>query len=268
MFNGVLSRFRRLDASDYPELAGMTPEQIYEGKMGPGGLYLAATMARTLALRSGARVMDLGCGTGNTSIFLARRYPVQLVSVDLWITATERLKRFEAAGVAGSILPLRLDIREPSPFAESSFDAIFCMDAIHYFGDNPVTLTAILRLLKPGGRMVVGSPCFDREFTPEQISDPPPAYNDSPTVWPNEFSKYHSPRWWAERFLSTGLVSLPVCHELPEGQALWEDDTLYSIAHGQNEQDALRDAGQILFGRDHPAYPVLTHFLLTAQRNG
>ncbi len=262
----IKSTFRSISRAEYPELAVMGPEHTYEGKMGPGGLYLAVAMARTLNLKPRSRVMDLGCGAGTTSIFLARQYGVQVVSVDLWIAAEQRQQRFEAAGVAEQVLALRMDIRQPSPFAEGSFDAIFCMDAIHYFGQDPATLSNIVRLLKAGGRMVVGSPCFDREFTPEQIAIPPPTYNDSPTLWPNEFSKYHSPPWWGEQFVATGLVSLLECQELSEGQILWEDDTLDSIARGQSPEQALRDANQILFGRRYPEFPVLTHFLLMVQR--
>jgi hypothetical protein len=38
----IKKNFRTPKAVDYPELQGYSPDAIYEGKMGPGGLYLAA----------------------------------------------------------------------------------------------------------------------------------------------------------------------------------------------------------------------------------
>jgi cyclopropane fatty-acyl-phospholipid synthase-like methyltransferase len=61
--------------------------------MGPGGLYLAARMARTLSLKAGNTVMDLGCGRGATSVFLARKFGVNVVAVDWWISSNEVYSR-------------------------------------------------------------------------------------------------------------------------------------------------------------------------------
>jgi predicted RNA methylase len=70
----ALRTFRSPDLATYPELAGYTREQIYDGTIGGGALYLAAAMARTMDLCAGQRVLDLGCGRGATSMFLAERY--------------------------------------------------------------------------------------------------------------------------------------------------------------------------------------------------
>lgn len=43
-----------------PRVAGLTRDAIYEGKLGPGGLYLAAQMSRRMGLTTGQRVLDLG----------------------------------------------------------------------------------------------------------------------------------------------------------------------------------------------------------------
>ena len=68
----ALKTFRSPDLSNYPELAGYTREQIYDETIGGGALYLAARMVRTMDLHPGQLVLDLGCGHGATSMFLAR----------------------------------------------------------------------------------------------------------------------------------------------------------------------------------------------------
>lgn len=167
----VKAGFRRLKDAEFPELAGLTRAQIYDGKMGPGGLYLAARMARTLSLECGATIMDLGCGRGATSVFLARQFGVNVVAVDWWISANELYSRTRQAGV--NIVPMHLDVTQELPFAESCFDAIFCMDAIHYFGANPGFLPHLIRHLKQGGRLSIGSPCFNEEFDAAQLENLP-----------------------------------------------------------------------------------------------
>ena len=49
------SCFRRLDPNDYPEVAQYSWNDIYGGddNMAPGGLYLAAGMARSMNLKTG-----------------------------------------------------------------------------------------------------------------------------------------------------------------------------------------------------------------------
>ena len=40
------------------------------------------------------RVLDLGCGKGLTSIFIAKEFDVEVYAVDLWLSATENYERF------------------------------------------------------------------------------------------------------------------------------------------------------------------------------
>ena len=71
----------------YPELQSHTRDEIYGrgDQMSPGALFLAARMARGLEVRPGDVVLDVGCGLGESSIFLARQYGVEVVAVDLGI---------------------------------------------------------------------------------------------------------------------------------------------------------------------------------------
>ena len=127
--------FRRIDRSYYPEVQAYSWDEIYGNgnHLAPGGLYLAAQMTRSMNLKESDIVLDLGCGKAVSSIFLAKHFGVKVVSVDLWISATELNQKVAERGLRHRIMPLRLDVTRGLPFAEDYFDAIFCMQAWHSF---------------------------------------------------------------------------------------------------------------------------------------
>ncbi len=262
----IRSKFRRLDPNDYPELADYSWEQIYgDGdSMAPGGLYLAARMARSLHLNSGDIVFDLGCGHGDSSIFLAKHFGVTVVCFDLWISSTSLSRKIELSECRQSVFPLDLDATDVLPFPNDYFDAMFCMQSLHSFGGDANVLRRLIGHLKPGGAFVVGGTCFNEEPANGQLPDRF-SYTDG---WDAEYEKYHSPSWWSDVFEQTRLLDVMECTELRDGRVMWEDGVAY---HGQragwtdewyDKSEWLID--QLVNGRDRR--PYLTHYVATTQK--
>ncbi len=259
------SRLRRVSRRDYRELESYSRDEIYGGgdNMAPGGLFLAARMCRGLDLGIGDRVLDLGCGRGDSSVFLTRRFGARVAAIDLWASPTELATKISKNGLADAVMPLRLDARSPLPFADDYFDAIFCMQAFYAFGTSGRGLRRILRHLRPGGRLVIGTTCFNEE--PEGAL--PEVYQQT-DGWNVEYEKYHSPPWWADHFQKTGLVDVRECLELDDGVVLWEDEFAYSGDRaGWTDEwfDGARWlAVQLTYGREHR--PYLTHLVATVEK--
>lgn len=58
----------------------------------------------------------------------------------------------------GALPLVKLDLREPLPFADGSFDAMFCVEAIEHM-ENPYHLMRELaRVIRPGGRLFLTTP--------------------------------------------------------------------------------------------------------------
>ena len=53
--------------------------------------------------------MDLGCGMGLTSMFLAKEAKVSVFATDLWIPATKNAENFRNWGVDDRIIPIHAD---------------------------------------------------------------------------------------------------------------------------------------------------------------
>ena len=158
--------FPRMAMPDDPALSGYSWEDCHRGFFGAGGLFLVAEVARELALKPGMRLLDLCCGTGMSSIFLAKHFGVQVIALDRDGDPTENWKRIEAEGLAGAITPMRMDawdIRLP----ENYFDAVFCLNSYFYFGTDDLYLPYLTRFIGAGGRIGIASPCYARELTPD-----------------------------------------------------------------------------------------------------
>ncbi|MFE5283511.1 demethylmenaquinone methyltransferase [Nocardia sp. NPDC056611] len=113
-----------------------------------GGIdrYWRMATRKALALRPGERVLDLAAGTGVSTVELAKS--------GAWCLAADFSQGMLAAGrwrnvpmVAGDAMAL--------PFADDSFDAVTISYGLRNVSDPDLALREMLRVTKPGGRLVV-----------------------------------------------------------------------------------------------------------------
>ncbi|MEW8958886.1 MAG: class I SAM-dependent methyltransferase [Moorella sp. (in: firmicutes)] len=102
---------------------------------------------------AGEHILDVGCGTGNFSLELAR-LGVKVTGIDISepMLATARRK---AAAAGLEIEFLHADAMN-LPFADNTFDKIVSVTALEFAPDLKAALAEGYRVLKPGGRMVIG----------------------------------------------------------------------------------------------------------------
>ena len=102
--------------------------------------------------KPGQRLLDLGAGSCWVSEWL-QRLNVETVSVDL----SEPLLRIGRSRLRAGSAVLCADL-EALPLAEASCDHAVCLNALHHVPDRPKALQSILRVLKPGGRVLFSEP--------------------------------------------------------------------------------------------------------------
>jgi SAM-dependent methyltransferase len=106
------------------------------------------------AIATDARILEIGCGTGQMSIYLARAdrrvigADVTRASLELGAAAA---KRFGVSGVQF----VETDLLHPGLQA-GVFDVIYTSGVLHHTRDPLKSFQAILPLLRPGGTIVLG----------------------------------------------------------------------------------------------------------------
>jgi MPBQ/MSBQ methyltransferase len=111
-----------------------------------------ALMARLLGFIPALHgtVLDVACGKGETTRYLARHYaPEQITGINI----SEKQLARASANVPGATF--RLMDATALAFADESFDAVVCVEAAFHFDTRAKFLAEALRVLKPGGHLVL-----------------------------------------------------------------------------------------------------------------
>jgi SAM-dependent methyltransferase len=143
--------------------AGTATFMIYSSKKGKPALW-ALTLDR-LELAGDEVALDVGCGRGLVMIEVARRLPDgHVTGIDIWRGKDQSGNahvitdlNVEIAGVGDRVEVIDADMTD-MPFEDGSFDLITASLAIHNLPlaeERQAALAEIVRVLRPGGRVVI-----------------------------------------------------------------------------------------------------------------
>ena len=149
--------------------------------MHPGGRYLTEQIFTGCQLSENARVLDLGCGSGNSFRLLAEK-GISVMGIDL----SKHLLDYARQAWTGSEVVQAS--AEMLPFATASLDVVLCECTLSLF-DLPAALQECSRVLKPAGWLLVsdlyvrnplglaalralpGDSCVSRAFLQDGLED-------------------------------------------------------------------------------------------------
>lgn len=111
---------------------------------------LDSIIRRIVRPTAGARILEIGCGTGHNLEMLSRfgRVTATELDPDARALASKRLGR--------AVEPVALP--DLSGFPEGSFDLVALLDVLEHVRDDRSALEAIWTRLKPGGQLIVTVP--------------------------------------------------------------------------------------------------------------
>jgi SAM-dependent methyltransferase len=159
-----------LDLHKEAEVDSRTPELLrFEGKkpFATDPVHFVewatvTTMLHAIDLPQGARILDIGCGGGWTSLFLAEAgFSVtgyDLVPANIGL-ARRRAKRW------GSSVQFEVADMEDLPAGDAA-DAALIFEALHHSTRQRAVLEATARRLRPGGWLLLGEPTWLHRLSP------------------------------------------------------------------------------------------------------
>lgn len=201
---------RALNAEKYRSL--MSKETM----MGPNTIRLLGEIMDRYPLNTAGRIMDLGCGAGLSSLYLARETGAKVFAVDLWCSATDNFRRFQNWNADDQIIPIHANALD-LPFADEYFDAVVSVDAYHYFACNPEYFgEKLLPLVKDGGTVLIVVPGLKEEFdgeVPLEILE-----------WAGEeYALFHSCQWWRKTIGEHPFVAAAEFVQMECGDIAWRE---------------------------------------------
>ena len=185
--------------------------------MGPNAMRVAEELASTLNINENMRILDLGCGSGLSTLLLTKKYGAKVFAADLWISPTENYERFKSIGIDEQAVPISVDATKGLPFANGYFDLLFSVDAYHYFGDTAEMLPSLIPFVKKGGIVAVAIPGLKYEFGKNIPAELQP-------FWNGEMARtLHSLEWWKELWERAEGVEMVDSREMACCREAWEE---------------------------------------------
>jgi 2-polyprenyl-3-methyl-5-hydroxy-6-metoxy-1,4-benzoquinol methylase len=100
-------------------------------------------------------ILDFGCGSGVLLPFLAQHSQI-VFGLDNDLQPYQAIQRY--FGFPSNVQALDSLHHPLQQFQTASFDLITALDVLEHVEDLPTTVDQLLRLLKPGGRLIVSGP--------------------------------------------------------------------------------------------------------------
>jgi SAM-dependent methyltransferase len=178
----------------------------------------------SLDIGPGTRTLEVGCGNGSISAWLAERVAPggRAVAFDLDTSLVE--VRFPG-------LELRQGDILAGPVEPGGFDLVTARAVLHHIADAEAAIVNLVASLRPGGRILLIEP----DFLPVSIAEPPDvrAFWDGWLAWSRERGiDYHIGRVLAPRLASLGVKQIGGAAEtaIYNGGSLWADYFIQTMA--------------------------------------
>ncbi|PLS18461.1 class I SAM-dependent methyltransferase [Bacillus sp. M6-12] len=202
----------------------------------PGGMALTKKLLRNEKISTHTRVLDAGCGTGQTSSYLAKAFSCIVYAVDnhpeMIRTANRKFLDEQL-----SVKVLKANI-ERLPFPEDSFDYVIA-ESSTIFTRIPKTLQEYFRVLKPGGVLLTVDLTAEQALSKKEKAEIKDFY---------QMGDIFTQQEWMNAFKIAGFQSVEmikansVFEELEEGE--YEEPA--SIKKSDPEMDEVMEAHQKL----------------------
>jgi SAM-dependent methyltransferase len=106
-----------------------------------------------MEIPAGARILDLGCGSGWASRLMAERAQLgKVVGIDI---SDEMVQLATNTSKDFSNIEFKVASAEALPFSDNEFTHVFSMESLYYYSNMLAALKEVYRVIGDGGRFVI-----------------------------------------------------------------------------------------------------------------
>jgi|GEM_PF-178987 len=163
---------------------GMLETLYGEGFLSHGGPETVSRMFKGISLHN-KKMLDIGCGFGGPSIYLAKKHSVDITGIDPVKHILDKATKIADKQQLKTKVTFILTPQLPYPFADETFDIAFSKEALLHSREKQAVIKEIFRVLKPGGQVVI----LDWVFSPATNQSTRDLFN-VPTFNPIEQQEY------------------------------------------------------------------------------
>ncbi len=149
---------------DYSRFVGL----INERNRPSGGIRTVHTVAVNSFINDKKRVLEIGSNTGFTSVNISLLTGCKVVGIDINDESVQKAAEYADQNGVGERVTFLKGSATFLPFKNNEFDMVWASNVTSFIQDKGGAIAEYLRVLKPGGTLVV-VPIYYRKKVPTQI---------------------------------------------------------------------------------------------------
>ncbi|PKA52171.1 putative tocopherol O-methyltransferase, chloroplastic [Apostasia shenzhenica] len=176
-----------------PVIESLLGDHIHHGFYDPGATSLTAadhrrapirTIEETLAWvladypieKRPKRIVDVGCGFGGSSRYLAKRFGAQIQAITLSPVQVKRAQELAMAEGLDSQITFQIADALDQPFPDGHFDLVWSMESGEHMPDKEKFFRELVRVAAPGATIIIVTWCH-RDLSPNEENLKPDEIN-------------------------------------------------------------------------------------------
>lgn len=144
-------------------------EHLHHGYYGPAGdrktdrrqaqIDLIEELLIWAGVRQAQQILDVGCGIGGSSLYLAQKYNASATGITLSPVQAARATQRAIEAQMAPVVKFQVADAMNVPFGDNSFDLVWSLESGEHMPDKQKFLQECYRVLKPGGTLIVATWC-------------------------------------------------------------------------------------------------------------
>jgi ubiquinone/menaquinone biosynthesis C-methylase UbiE len=132
-----------------------------------GGRAATDEILKLCRIKSGMNVLEVGCGAGITSRYVAKEYNVKVTAIDINKKMVKKAKE-RSKGTAN--LEYAVADAQKLPFKDNSFDIVFCQSVLAFVPNKQKAVNEFKRVVKKGGYIALNEATWKTD-PPQKLQD-------------------------------------------------------------------------------------------------